>query len=479
MPASKALIICAVAYLICAKKSYLAIMRPRSKHTSLFLPIDSWILPEVELREAYASQNGLSTMSFEPFEALVGLSPLSSNVKLVVIDDSTETINALTKASAQTVLLHGLYEIWAIGNCIEDKTLLDQAISYLGDDWDSRKRNIDDNQSAPYSSFSFSGNCSVKIAVGVFDQPQLEKELIQKIISRFDPICKHWASLHCCLNSSSIVENQDIRIFCNSRALQPFPPEISDDDSESKTNGRDDHQKSLSGFVVISRRVASGIAAPKCAGMVSSDFVRHYETARLKLNINAILPHKSVHLSNLFHFRPERGSSCQLCFCYSAQRSIAFTLISNSPCMSTFHLQGGHDPLPISTAYRRPTSGILSRFALHKLPYRTPTAMEPELGLLMANLARVGGNKKTRNYSNNSVDAIQTNAIADPIHIGENENDRQIPSRGDAEWTMRPVRGACSVLDPFCGCGALLLAAAHQVSYHGMASWNVFRDPTQ
>lgn len=43
--------------------------------------------------------------------------------------------------------------------------------------------------------------------------------------------------------------------------------------------------------------------------------------------------------------------------------------------------------LPDVNARRRPTSGILESFALKNLPFKVPTAMEPELGLLMCNLA--------------------------------------------------------------------------------------------
>ena len=41
------------------------------------------------------------------------------------------------------------------------------------------------------------------------------------------------------------------------------------------------------------------------------------------------------------------------------------------------------------TAKRRPNNGILSRFSLSNLHYKTETAMEPELGLLMCSFAKL------------------------------------------------------------------------------------------
>ena len=49
--------------------------------------------------------------------------------------------------------------------------------------------------------------------------------------------------------------------------------------------------------------------------------------------------------------------------------------------------------LPDPLAKRRPTQGILSKFALHKQFFRTRTAMEPELAFLMASFALTEGCK--------------------------------------------------------------------------------------
>ena len=66
--------------------------------------------------------------------------------------------------------------------------------------------------------------------------------------------------------------------------------------------------------------------------------------------------------------------------------------------------------LPVPSALRRPSAGVLGKFSLSRLPFVTPTAMEPELGLIMASFARA--------------------------HL------------------------ASVILDPFAGCGSILLAGA-------------------
>jgi hypothetical protein len=45
--------------------------------------------------------------------------------------------------------------------------------------------------------------------------------------------------------------------------------------------------------------------------------------------------------------------------------------------------EGDRDALPLTGSLRRPLSGVLKTFALKSLPFRTPTAMEPELAFLM------------------------------------------------------------------------------------------------
>lgn len=79
---------------------------------------------------------------------------------------------------------------------------------------------------------------------------------------------------------------------------------------------------------------------------------------------------------------------------------------------------------------RRPRAGLLKRLALHTRTARVPTTMEPELALLMANLARAG-------------------------RLGQS-----LCSGLAANSTMM------SVLDPCCGAAGLLVPAAHLGAVH-------------
>lgn len=86
------------------------------------------------------------------------------------------------------------------------------------------------------------------------------------------------------------------------------------------------------------------------------------------------------------------------------------------------------DPLPRRSAFRRPDAGVLNRFALRRLPLRFKTSIEPELALLMVNLAGIADSGPG-----------ETNASVEMNRIEEKV-----------------------VLDPFCGAAVLLLAAQMQ-----------------
>lgn len=79
--------------------------------------------------------------------------------------------------------------------------------------------------------------------------------------------------------------------------------------------------------------------------------------------------------------------------------------------------------------------------------------MEPELGLLMASLARVGVAK-----------GMHVNEPKTVICEIEKDSEEQVGNNDGASVGTSSRSYNYTVFDPFCGCGAILLAAAHQVS---------------
>eukprot|EP01038_Epipyxis_sp_PR26KG_P006759 gene6759-9261_t len=140
---------------------------------------------------------------------------------------------------------------------------------------------------------------------------------------------------------------------------------------------------------------------------IKNRFVRLWDEYKLLNNIQD----KQVYTNNSTQiklFLKPSSNYCVLC--------VKLAMGMSAPLNSG---QGGREPLPLAKSARRPQSGILKKLTLQKLTYVSPTAMQPELGFLMTNLASIS----------------------------------TMPSC---------INSTISVLDPFCGCGSLLVVAAIQ-----------------
>ena len=98
-----------LAIIVARGRRFLALFRPKSKHTSLFVPVDSWTLPLDELRHCYG---------FDVFDAHFSLDrfddpALRETFYVLESSDGAADDGRLAAAAARCVLLHGLYELWA------------------------------------------------------------------------------------------------------------------------------------------------------------------------------------------------------------------------------------------------------------------------------------------------------------------------------------------------------------------------------
>lgn len=240
---------------VVATKAYLAVMRPRSKHTSLFEPIDLWTLPENELQERYDLEQGVkSRMIFKPFRQSMSACSPTSIFKLITIDNSSHSLKSLIRAANQCVLVHGLYEVLAVENSLSNVTLLDSAAMYR------------ENILQTHGGSSFRRNRTLNIAVGVVNQPWLAKDDINSIINRCYPVLNMLTSTF----DPDWETPMDIRVFCNSLPRKCSNQSTADilgvgidnfEDATSKDAITDE-------FVVICRKIAAGIASPTLTGMV-------------------------------------------------------------------------------------------------------------------------------------------------------------------------------------------------------------------
>ncbi len=149
--------------------------------------------------------------------------------------------------------------------------------------------------------------------------------------------------------------------------------------------------------------VEAAAAAARAAGdSVDSDrLIRVVDLAQPDLRRDEAATQRARAASQLVCHNGGGGGELTLLLCASGQCAFVGRWLCDGPA-------GG--PGAPSRTPRRPYVGWLGRYALRSRPFLTPTAMEPELAFLMANLAR--------------------------------------------------VRAGAAVLDPCCGSGGLLLCAA-------------------
>ena len=143
---------------------FLAIFRPRSRHTSTILPLDVWGLPLSELKHCYGFKEFDENFSVAAFNE----SSLKETFYLFVPTSlaTVEEGQRLMAAASRCVLLHGLYELWAnadnIHTAVETCTRM------------SSHMTKDDN---------------FDVAAGVIGNPYITNEDLQRtVLSHFDPL---------------------------------------------------------------------------------------------------------------------------------------------------------------------------------------------------------------------------------------------------------------------------------------------------
>ena len=380
------------------------IFRPRSRNTAFFYPLQEWLTPEVELLTAFQdfeTRSGLSDSSdcYGNISAIITEKKcINSIIKVYSLKRSH--IKTLMEAARSCVLLHGVYELWAVGGDVDEALgRLAQHI-HEAQPLHSAEKNKRKYSPQKYTTDTESGSAisaRLNIAVGKFDNPWMDKSVIDEYVGK----------VKLCISDSSKSEDW-------------------------------------------------------ISGLTTED-----TSKPLQVRLFITAPEYTVDI-----FRTElsraRASSPFDCFepsailCLELVRGIAAPLRSG---------QGGREPLPLSNALRRPSSGVLRHFSLRHLSFRTPTAMEPELGLLMSSLAglapkhSIPPSGSTRTYDANaqfsSKSVISSSSgVAGQVESREAVTEQFLSADDDSGRQRRPVH----VLDPFCGSCSLLLAAAVHTS---------------
>jgi 16S rRNA G966 N2-methylase RsmD len=114
----------------------------------------------------------------------------------------------------------------------------------------------------------------------------------------------------------------------------------------------------------------------------------HY--AQQQVQANYVRPLKMLLSRSSQTYTHEPPSDCTNYHIFSDKtRLILSTAIARGKAASLYGHQGNRDPLPSLRALRRPLIGVLKTLATKDLPHQSSTYIEPEIGLLLCNLAGI------------------------------------------------------------------------------------------
>lgn len=250
---------------------YLIIFRGKSKHTSLIAPFNEWLLPQEELKNCYGSKfTEHFSFDTEPvtigkggtFRRLIAKENLSVGYSSQA--GSNAEMEALVSASEKCVLLHGLYEVWSEGSSVNEAVRNGEVSTQF--------LRIISEKSGFAHRFDGGGanRVSLNVAASLVEQPWLSsKELHKDIISKFEHL---WSSIDSG-SKTQFIDDYDQNCSEEIGNMNPIQREAGEGE-----RGREDQSRKctsldmriyvdeLSGYCVLCRQLAKGLAAPTNSG---------------------------------------------------------------------------------------------------------------------------------------------------------------------------------------------------------------------
>ena len=151
-------------FLVPLESRFLAIFRPRSRHTSTILPLDVWQLPLQELKHCY----GFNDFDVDYSVATFNESTLKETCYLFepTSPAAVQEERRLIAAASRCVLLHGLYELWANADNIQTAV-----------------------ETCAHTAAQLKKDAYYAVAAGVVGNPYITNEDLQRtVLSHFDPL---------------------------------------------------------------------------------------------------------------------------------------------------------------------------------------------------------------------------------------------------------------------------------------------------
>lgn len=218
---------------------YLVLFRGKSKHTALIAPFDKWTLPEEELKSCYG-RSFIDRYLFHPDSLPIGKGDTFRRLVVQNANSLTVDLNefkaepSLIFACQKCILLHGLFEIWSEGNSVDDVVAKAGTSEHYLEF--SKRCEQQCESSSVHRSVSF------RIAASVLEQPWLPSETLnESILSKFD--------------------NMRSKLFTNPTNRLNSADDGADLDFDMRV-----YVDEVSGYCVLCRHLARGLAAPSKSG---------------------------------------------------------------------------------------------------------------------------------------------------------------------------------------------------------------------
>lgn len=256
---------------------YLAIFRGKSKHTSLISPFEGWTLPEYELKSSFGSKFD-DRYYFDPAPLLIGKGNTFRRLKAhgekfpsysSTVSQSAAENAQLLFACQKCILLHGIYEIWSEGYSVEEvASKCETSVQYQS--LLEAKSVINDHNSSDKL-------VSINVAASILEQPWLSTEQLKTdVLSKFDYLWQNVLSNQKEENSGT---SNEIEVRSRKQKLSLDEQGLSEDFASlpmerSKLPAAGTaielriYQDETSGYCVLCRLLAKGLAAPSNSGKV-------------------------------------------------------------------------------------------------------------------------------------------------------------------------------------------------------------------
>jgi hypothetical protein len=247
---------------------HLIIFRGKSKHTSLITPFDRWVLPEYEVKSIFGPEFD-DHYYFDPDPLLIGkgntfrrLKARSNDLPSIppAIDDNQNN-RGLLYACQKCILLHGIFEIWNEGYSVDEvASKCEASVQY---------QTLLQAHGKGNGHVGVGNSLSINVAASILEQPWLSTEQLKAdVLSKFDYL---WQNLNSDNVEKNSVTSREGRLIGGDDSYSaPLANEGCKLAAASSIVDLRIYVDEITGYCVLCRLLAKGLAAPSNSGIDGS-----------------------------------------------------------------------------------------------------------------------------------------------------------------------------------------------------------------